>query len=406
MLTDAIPLTDHHCHGILGADLDRPHFERFLGEGPRGTFDSALGLAVRRYCAPLLDLPAHASPDEYLDRRVELGWREVTARLLRGAGVTRWLVDTGFWPELDDGAAQPHSTFTVPVHPGVRHRIRDNGPASDPGLRFVARRDAQLAEFRDLSGGAVEEVVRLEQVAEYVIAQRRTSPTLFAEIENALRERARHAVAFKTIVAYRCGLNFPLVDSPPATVSSETRLSDPHLIGWLVGLGARLGAELGLPLQFHTGFGDHDLRLDHADPLLLTDFLRTTSGSGLTVMLLHCWPFHRQASYLAHIFDHVRIDLGLAIPHIGSRAGSVLAETLELAPFRSLCYSSDGFGLPELHYLGAVLWRRGLARLLDEWIADDAITTADAEALVLAIAEGNAHRVYPRSEECGASTRT
>ncbi|WP_232839545.1 MULTISPECIES: amidohydrolase family protein [Nocardia] len=393
MITDTIALTDHHCHGVVDADLDRPRFERLLGEGPRGTFDSALGLAVRRFCAPVLDLPAHADADEYLSRRAELGWREVTTRLLRGAGVTRWLVDTGCSPEPDGDAGA--SSFTVPVHPGARHRIGVNSPAVDPGSPFVARRDAQLARFRELSGGAVDEVVRLEQVAEYVIAQRRHSPTLFAEVENALRERAAHAVAFKTVAAYRCGLDFPLVDSPPATLTPEHRIADPHLIGWLIGLGVRLGAELGLPLQFHTGFGDRDLRLDHADPLLLTDFLRATSESGPTVVLLHCWPFHRQASYLAHVFDHVRIDLGLTIPHIGARAGSVLAETLELVPFRSLCYSSDGFGLPELHYLGAMLWRRGIGRLVDEWIADDAITVADAETLVSAIASENARRIYP-----------
>jgi predicted TIM-barrel fold metal-dependent hydrolase len=217
----------------------------------------------------------------------------------------------------------------------------------------------------------------------------------FEDIETTLRSRARNAIGLKTIVAYRYGLNFPVTDTLPSTVIHELRLTDPATLGWLVGLGARIGAEFGLPLQFHTGFGDTDLRLQHADPLLLTDFLHATAGSGLSVMLLHCWPFHRNAAYLAHAFDHVHLDLGLTIPYVGQRAAAVLGEALELAPFRSLLYSSDGYGLPELHYLGALLWRRGLGRLLDEWIADDAITLADAEGLVIAIAHGNAARTYP-----------
>lgn len=360
MLTDGVPLTDHHCHGVVGGDLERPQFEELLSEGPRGSFDSALGLAVRRWCAPILDLPPHVSADEYLTRRAELGWREASLRLLRATGATRWFVDTGFGGEL--------------------------------------------ADFAQLSGGEVREIVRLEQVAEQVV-DRISAPvalfddidaatTVFDAIEAELRERLRNAVGMKTIAAYRCGLEFPLVVYPPAAVVPTVRLTDPHLLGWLVGLGARLGAELGLPLQFHTGFGDTDLRLRQADPLLLTDFLRATADTGLSVMLLHCWPYHRNAAYLAHAYPHVRLDLGLTIPHVGQRASAVLAETLELAPFGALLYSSDGFGLAELHYLGARLWRQGLGRLLDEWLAEDVITSADAERLVVAIAHGNAERVY------------
>ncbi|RDI62851.1 amidohydrolase family protein [Nocardia pseudobrasiliensis] len=346
-----IELIDAHCHGIVAADPDRSQFEAMLGEGRRGSFGSALGLALRRWCAPLLDLPAHAEPERYLARRAELGWREVSARLLRAAGVSRWLVDTGY------GFA----------------------PA-----------------FVDLCGGPVGEIVRIESVAERVVAEYGLTATVFDEIERALRESARSAVGLKSVAAYRCGLDFPGHGIPPSTSAlSGTRLTDPRMLSWLVGLAARISAESGLPLQFHTGFGDTDLRLHRADPLLLTDFLRATEDSGATVVLLHCWPYHRNAAYLANVFSHVYLDLGLTIPHVGQRASAILAEALELAPFDRLCYSSDGCGLAELHYLGARLWRRGLGRVLDEWIADDAITTADADALIAAVAAGNAARLYP-----------
>ncbi|MFG1792377.1 amidohydrolase family protein [Nocardia sp. NPDC049149] len=351
MLTDGLTLTDHHCHGILTRDLDRAGFEQLLSEGATGSFDSALGLAVRRWCAPALDLPPHVGADAYLAHRAELGWREVAVRLLRATGTTSWFLDTGF-----------------------------GGPVSD---------------FSPLTDGEVREIVRLEHVAEQVIAEVGAGRTVFDEIESRLRERASTAVGLKTIVAYRHGLYFPLRTQPPRSVIPERRLTDPDFLGWLVGLGARVGAELGLPLQFHTGFGDTDLRLQRADPLLLTDFLRKTAGTGLTVMLLHCWPFHRNAAYLAHAFDHVRMDVGLTIPHVGHRGQAVLAETLELAPFRSVCYSSDGYGLPELHFLGAMWWRRGLGRLLDEWLAEDLITVADAERLATGIAHINAADAYP-----------
>jgi predicted TIM-barrel fold metal-dependent hydrolase len=123
----------------------------------------------------------------------------------------------------------------------------------------------------------------------------------------------------------------------------------------------------------------------------MTDFLRAVPVS---TVLLHCYPFHRNAAYLAHVFDHVYVDLGLTVPFVGPRTGDVLAEVLELAPFDAVLYSSDGNMLPELHFLGAVLWRHHFGQLVDSWLADDVLTVADAERLVLGIGYGNAARLH------------
>jgi hypothetical protein len=171
----------------------------------------------------------------------------------------------------------------------------------------------------------------------------------------------------------------------------DTQLTDPVLLAWLAHEAARVGGERGLPLQFHTGFGDPDLRLSSVDPLLLTDFLRTAPCQ---VVLLHCYPFHRNAAYLAHVFDHVYVDIGLTIPFVGARSAAVLAEVLELAPFDSVLYSSDGNVVPELHFLGAALWRRAVNTLADAWLADEALTAADAERLALGVGGANAARLH------------
>jgi predicted TIM-barrel fold metal-dependent hydrolase len=90
----------------------------------------------------------------------------------------------------------------------------------------------------------------------------------------------------------------------------------------------------------------------------------------------------------------VYIDVGLAVNYLGARSASVIANSLELAPFGRLLYSSDAWGPAELHYLGAALWRRGLRRVLGAWVEEDEWAAADAERVVEAIAYRNARRVY------------
>jgi uncharacterized protein len=156
--------------------------------------------------------------------------------------------------------------------------------------------------------------------------------------------------------------------------------------------------ETGLPLQFHVGFGDPDVRLHRADPSLLHDFLLATRASGTSIMLLHCYPFHRQAGYLAHVFPHVYMDVGEALNHVGARSAAVLAEALELTPFHKMLYSSDAFGLPELHYLGAAGFRRDLARVTGAFVTDGAWSAADAERVGRLVGTANARRVYRLDE--------
>src|SRR5215217_9340218 len=97
---DLGPLIDHHCHGLVLDDLDQRAFESLINEAahpsPLGTtfFDSMLGLAIRTWCAPVLGLEAHASAEDYLARRRELG-AEASRLLLRAAGIDTFLIDTG-----------------------------------------------------------------------------------------------------------------------------------------------------------------------------------------------------------------------------------------------------------------------------------------------------------------------
>jgi uncharacterized protein len=368
-LIEDLPLVDHHVHGASRGPLDRAALEGLLTEStwpaPSGTsqLDSQVGFALRRWCAPLLDLEPHAEPEAYVVRRHELGPEEVNRRLLQASGVRHYLVDTG-------------------------HRAEE---LLDP------------MEMAKTAAAAADEVVRLESVAEQLALEGVTAEEFADGYGQRLAERTVDAVAVKSVIAYRYGFDFdPDRPSRPEVVEAAgrwlaglertgtSRVDDPVLLRHLLWTGV----DRGLPVQLHTGYGDPDLELHRSDPLLLTRFLRAVRPLGVPVMLLHCYPFHRNAGYLAQVFPNVHLDVGLAVNHTGARARAVVAESLELAPFAKVLFSSDAWGPAELHYLGARLWRTATAEVLGRWVGEGEWSLADAGRVAGMVGVDNARRVY------------
>jgi predicted TIM-barrel fold metal-dependent hydrolase len=111
-------------------------------------------------------------------------------------------------------------------------------------------------------------------------------------------------------------------------------------------------------------------------------------------MLLHCYPFHRNAAALAQAYPHVYLDVGMTLHYVGARAAAVVAESLELAPFAKVLFSSDAAGPAELHYLGALRWRRATADVLGGWVETGDWSAGDAIRVARMIGAENARRVY------------
>jgi uncharacterized protein len=353
-------LVDHHVHGCWTAPGDRQRFANALNEADtepgadfESAFDSQIGFAVRAHCAPLLGLPRHVDPSTYWQRRSEFCEEELAQIFLRAAGVSDWLVDTGW----SDGVADVDG----------------------------------IAKF---SGARAHEVIRLEQVAERA-AQ---APGSYAQaFQTILEQRAAGAIATKSILAYRGGFDGDLSEPASGEVDDAAarwredgggRLTDRVLLRF----GLHQALRLGKPLQLHVGFGDRDCDLHKTNPMYLLDFLR---GSGDTpIALLHCYPYEREAGYLAQAFDNVYVDGGLAINYLGARALAFIGALLEMAPFRKILYSSDAFGPAELHFLGARLWRKGIRDVVAGFIEAGEWSEAGAIRVVDLIAHRNAARVY------------
>lgn len=375
-LIGTLPLVDHHVHGANIAEVDRASLEVMLTEGaavaPGQTqFDSQVGFAIRRWSAPVLDLPANVSADDYVARRLELGNEQVSRRLLRASGIGHFLNDTGAFP--DD--------------------VTDS---------------ETLAE---LSGARVDEIVRLEWLAIQLVQRGVTGSEFPERYREFVAEATVDAVGMKSIIAYLIGFEFDpdrpsdteviaaaddwIALAEPALAGGDTlapilALTDPALLRFFLWTAI----DRGLPLQLHTGYGSLPIALDRANPLLLLDWLKQIEPLGVPVMLIHCYPYHREAGYLAQIFTNIYLDVGLATNYTGAASTSLISASLELAPFSKVLFSSDAWGPAELHHLGAALWRRGMTQVLGRWVTDGDWSLSDAQRVASMVGRENAVRVY------------
>ena len=364
-----VELFDHHTHGVW---IETPTEEMFtfqMTESDRQPesleqgMDAQLGFAVRAWCAPLLDLPAHVDARTYFDRRSELGGEEVNRRFLSSARISDFGIDTGY---------------------------RGDEIFTEKGMA-------------EISGRTSYKITRLETVAEIVLSEGTTAEGFISDYRAKLRTEAQGAIGLKSIIAYRYGLDFdPARPSEQEVLkaamalltefekSGSVRVADPVLLRHFL----YEGMDLNLPIQFHVGYGDPDLQLHRCDPLLMTEFIKIAEERNIPLLLLHCYPFHRNAGYLAQMFRNVYMDVGLAINYTGAQSSQIIAESFELAPFNKILFSSDAWGLSDLTYLGAKLFRVEVERLFSRWISDGHWSEDDAIRVVNMVAYENARRVY------------
>jgi predicted TIM-barrel fold metal-dependent hydrolase len=356
---------DHHAHLLAGPDSSID-LAQVLSESA----DEAQATHVRNHpshrralrdLAMLFEVPP--SERALAEARLDLGFEPYARRLIEAAGLEEIFVDDGF------------------VFPGA----------------------LTLAETGKLAGCPVRRVIRIETEIER--AADGWPP--FSDVEDrfarSIEEAARGgAVALKSIVAYRAGLD---VMEPPGPERAEAgyrrwrssgarRLTEPDVISYFVRTAFRLAQHFDLPVQIHTGFGDRDLVLHRANPSLLRPLLEDERCQDVSVVLLHCYPFVREASYLASVYVHVFFDLSMTLTFAAHRGAELVLEGLDLAPASKLLFATDASRLPELFYLAARWWRDALAGALGRLVDDNFIDQDTALAWAGLILRGNARRVY------------
>lgn len=363
-----IPLVDHHCHSIVDASrkADAQAMLRITSEAPgsypirdlqqRIAWHAELEI-VRRFTGQSVNTMEDVA--EVMER---IDYSDYCRSLFKAGGYGALYVDTGF------------------------------APASSP----------TLPELSDLTGTETFAILRLEKLAEELYRADRPFEDWWEAVTNeVLHARQNGYIGAKSIAAYRCGLQLhpvTIADAKTAYAdwqrSGKQRLSHPELINYLVWECAPTLAKQALPLQFHTGYGDPDTNLLLGNPLLLRDFIEAFTPSGLAVVLLHTYPYHREAGFLASVYDGVYFDTSLINPLGPAATRRVVAEALELTPYSRYLFASDAHSRPEMFFLAAELFKDAFALHLDDPLVTRYTSAEARESFARQVLADNARRIY------------
>jgi uncharacterized protein len=219
--------------------------------------------------------------------------------------------------------------------------------------------------------------------------------------------RARGYCGLKSIVAYRTGLNVSQWTKDEAAASftvarakavqdGQLRIAHKPLLDYLLHIAFSKAAEQGLPVQFHTGYGDSDTDMRLGNPLNLRDVLERGDYQSMQVVLLHeSYPYCQLGAYLASIYPHVYFDLSYTIPFVEKlEMLAFTRQAISVAPASKLMYSSDSVRVPEMHWAGALRGRSVIAQVLDEMIDVDEIDEVQALHIAQQILRDSAYTVY------------
>lgn len=267
-------------------------------------------------------------------------------------------------------------------------------------------------EWSGLIGRPVRELLRIETLAEQMAGEHSNWEAFRQAFSGALANSVSNGgVGFKSIAAYRTGLEVQPVDAATASAAFDdycseidsadgerVRLAHKPLIDALIWETLEVAAELQLPLQFHVALGDDDVYLPTSNPVLLRALFREPRYQQVPIVLLHCYPFVREAAYLTSIYPNAYIDLGLTVPLAGSNCAALIAEALGVAPLHKILASSDGHAVPEFQWFAVRLWRAALTEVLGNNVDRSMMTEREAIEAAAMILHANSERLYPRTK--------
>jgi predicted TIM-barrel fold metal-dependent hydrolase len=378
-----VPIVDNHVHPWR-ASTRHLTADQLAGEV---AFSQTVVTSVRREFLPADQL----DPALKLFRDTNLGVRYLRTELARFLGVS------DDWSEIEAArnaaAGADYRAWTGRLFDDVGLKVLcvDEGGAVP---RITLQELGQIAPLQLRRVSRSDNLIRdlLPEVSDWSEFFRRYQESLDAAIRDG-------AIAFKSVIAYRSGLDVVPVSEAEARRDFEAHRAVPEreqkgFRDFLLCHTLDVARERGLWMHIHAAVGDPDIVYERANPAQLYPLLHSERFRANQVVLIHAgWPWVGEAAAMAAILPNVYLDLSegalFGMPNVRHR----LMEALEACPYAKILYGADGSS-PESLWIAAKRFKRVLAQVLSELTEEGFASPPEAHQAASMILHDNAARLY------------
>ncbi len=223
----------------------------------------------------------------------------------------------------------------------------------------------------------------------------------FEEIANGAADDPR-LIGFKTIIAYRTGLDITDPSTSDATAafdrwrSDEWRESREHakpVRDFLLRRAFSIAKERDRVFHVHVGAGDPDVNLTHATPQDAFSFF--VEHQEQPILMIHSgWPWVAEATYIPTVLPNVYMDLSELVPWGWGQIDWSLEMILGSVPAAKVLHGCDESSEPEMFPVSARLVREALERVLGSFVDRDFLSVADAESIGRGVLADNVRKLH------------
>ena len=378
------PVVDSHCHAFL-PEKETDSFEQYLtlADHPvpkRDMVNTFLYRQVVRELARVLNVKGtHEEIVKERYKRYKQDPVEYIKLLFEDANIDTLLVDTGY-------PTEEFSKYSI-----------------------------DLKDFTKLVPSEVREIFRIDKVVYNLLKSQLPIDEAIEEFHEQIKNAVKNgAVGLKSAIAYRTGLeiqrntedevrkvydifiNEARSGKPIRDILSSRSKHAKTFHDYFVFLGIDASVKLDIPLQMHVGIGDPpyiDLRL--SNPILLHYLINDKSAKNAKIILTHGgYPYLEEAGFLVNSYPNVFLDLSETIPFISIGIKEKLLNIFEMAPTTKIMYGSDGYNIPELHWISSIQTKKTLSAALNELLASKEIDEEWAYEIAKDFLSKNAKRIY------------
>lgn len=254
-----------------------------------------------------------------------------------------------------------------------------------------AKEICEVDKFAKLFPGKIEKTFRLETLIQGLLESSENFESLLLSFDEALKSAVEidKCVAFKSVIAYRSGLDVTNVDAVEAKQDFDNREDRIEWFGpyvkrvrdFLLRRALILSIDLKVPVLIHTGLGDTDIQASKCNPAFLAELLKDEAISPARVLLIHGgYPYTIEAGWLANVLPNVYLELSSSLPPFLEPAVSAnrYGELLRWVPIPKLIYGSDGSEFPEILWYYAKMAKRSMGKALAELVEEDIFSVNEA----------------------------